>query len=176
MDWFCHFCSVNSMLTWKGASRLWGKVIASQAWPSLTLFCGIMSTFPFGEHGVSFWFLEAQLKDHTLADPVLNRPSPFWSEDRPINSASGGGAGGVLRQRKKRLGARAPWGTQTPSYYMAQCIAASLLVSLFKLCLAFSSHNSIVLSNNSNGVLRSLFPPEVHFNKLKAWPAQNVWT
>lgn len=34
MDWFCHFCSVHSMLTWQGAGRLWGKVIVA---PALTL-------------------------------------------------------------------------------------------------------------------------------------------
>lgn len=42
MDWFCHFCSVHSMLAWKGAGRWWGGGWElPQPWPSLPHICEI---------------------------------------------------------------------------------------------------------------------------------------
>lgn len=156
MDWFCHFCSVHSVLTWKGAGRLWGKVIAV---PGLTLtysLLGISCTFLTGKHRVSFWLLDAQLKDHTLAGPVLNLRSPFWSDNRPIDSASGGRAGSVLRQGKQRWGAWAPGETQTPSHYgpMQSCVSSG------------------VTCPNCNW----LFPASLSTILMEYyWPAQNMW-
>lgn len=62
MDWFCHFCSVHSMLTWKGAGRLRAKVTAV---PALTLRGALRWDHGAVSIGVPFWFQEPQLKDHT---------------------------------------------------------------------------------------------------------------
>lgn len=36
MDWFCHLCSVHSMLTWRGRARLWMRaLLGAPPWPDI---------------------------------------------------------------------------------------------------------------------------------------------
>lgn len=176
MDWFCHFGSVHSMLTWKGAGRLWGKVIAV---PALTLTSSLL--WGHGYLSVSWcwtWCLlvapgwSAQ-RPHVGWSSVESQVSLLkWKSAYRFSFPRNSWPWIKTREEKIRnLGS----GTQTLRHHMAPRVAVCLLVSLSKLRLVFSSRKSMVLSNTSNGVLGSLFLPEVHFNHLKAWPVQNTW-
>lgn len=89
MDWFCHFCSVHSMLTWKGASRLWGKVIAV---PALTLpHTRVGSQLPFCLGSTVSHSGSRRLSWGTTCQPVQCWiVGHSWNENRSIDLSSPG--------------------------------------------------------------------------------------
>lgn len=113
MDWFCHFCSVHSMLTWKSAGRLWGKVIAVLTL-TLTSFSPVRSwvlvlwDWGGGEHRVSFsgsWLVYPAMRLRSFRrETVVSASRATWlgvktrEEEREIrgNSPSQRATGSLL--------------------------------------------------------------------------------
>lgn len=153
MDWFCHLCSVHSMLTWQGAGRLWEKVIVV---PALTLTYSLLwDPSHLGERGVSFWVPDARRTDHTLAGPVCDHEAWLRSESGPSHSTDRGTVGSALR-----------WGNRSVRNRLRRWVTTRAEVSV-RLCWhhfpkfnrLYSRRNAEGPSNNSRGVLAVSAPP-----------------